>query len=151
MKIEHGDLWEKNTRGHWVCIPTNGVVSFTGKLVMGGGVALEARRRYLGVALYWGDLVKEVGNFPYIYEKGRLISFPTKHDYAFPSTLELIETSAMGLVGVRERIIKDKLVDNLDVTIYLPKVGCGLGGLDWDTQVCPLLQRLLDDNFVALI
>lgn len=29
-----------------------------------------------------------------------------------------------------------------NMPIYLPKIGCGLGGLDWDTQVEPILIRL---------
>jgi len=27
--------------------------------------------------------------------------------------------------------------------VYIPKIGCGLGGLDYDTEVRPLLERLV--------
>ncbi len=29
--------------------------------------------------------------------------------------------------------------------IYLPKIGCGLGGLDWETEVEPLIMELHED------
>ena len=29
-----------------------------------------------------------------------------------------------------------------DVDVYMPKIGCGLGGLDWDGIVLPLVERL---------
>lgn len=34
--------------------------------------------------------------------------------------------------------------------LYLPKIGCGYGGLDWDTQVFPILHELADDANVAI-
>lgn len=27
-------------------------------------------------------------------------------------------------------------------TIYLPRIGCGLGGLDWDTEVLPVIEEV---------
>ena len=34
-------------------------------------------------------------------------------------------------------------------SIYLPHVGCGLGGLDW-AKVGPALAGVLDDRFIAV-
>ena len=31
---------------------------------------------------------------------------------------------------------------NLPRDIVLPKIGCGLGGLDWDTDVEPILREV---------
>jgi hypothetical protein len=31
--------------------------------------------------------------------------------------------------------------------VVMPRVGCGLGQLDWDNQVKPLLEMYLDDRF----
>ncbi len=48
----------------------------------------------------------------------------------------------------------DAVVSGLDATLafckganlplYLPRIGCGLGGLNWDTQVGPALAELVD-------
>lgn len=34
--------------------------------------------------------------------------------------------------------------------LYLPRIGCGLGGLDWDTQVGPLLEGLAEDYTIHI-
>jgi O-acetyl-ADP-ribose deacetylase (regulator of RNase III) len=38
------------------------------------------------------------------------------------------------------RVISDAA--GLSLPLYLPRIGCGLGGLDWDTQVGPILEQL---------
>lgn len=32
--------------------------------------------------------------------------------------------------------------DALHLDVYLPKIGAGLGGLDWDMEVCPLIESI---------
>lgn len=32
------------------------------------------------------------------------------------------------------------------ITVALPKVGCGLGGLDWESQVWPFVEMLFDES-----
>lgn len=39
-----------------------------------------------------------------------------------------------------------KYADFYSLPVYLPKIGCGLGGLDWDTEVKPIVEKL-DDEF----
>jgi len=29
-----------------------------------------------------------------------------------------------------------------DLPIYMPRIGCGLGGLDWDTEVGPIVEKI---------
>ncbi len=70
----------------------------------------------------------------------RIITFPTKHHWRDKSDLELIKTSAEQLIDICEgRGI---------ATCYLTQPGCANGGLDWDSQVKPLIERILDDRFV---
>ena len=73
-----------------------------------------------------------------------LITFPTKHHYKDDSDPELIRQSAVQLKQV---------ADKFDLTkIYLPAVGCGLGRLDYEQQVKPVLQEILDDDrFVVVL
>jgi O-acetyl-ADP-ribose deacetylase (regulator of RNase III) len=34
--------------------------------------------------------------------------------------------------------------------IYMPKIGCGLGGLSWEQDVLPLVQRYADANHIIV-
>lgn len=36
--------------------------------------------------------------------------------------------------------------DLYDLDIYMPQIGCGLGGLDWETEVKPIVVAL-DENY----
>ncbi len=36
------------------------------------------------------------------------------------------------------------LADMHQIPLYMPKIGCGLGGLDWDAEVEPLVRKLSD-------
>jgi O-acetyl-ADP-ribose deacetylase (regulator of RNase III) len=38
----------------------------------------------------------------------------------------------------------------LDLPIYLPKIGAGLGGLDWEADVVPALNKATDDRDVTV-
>ncbi|MOA24116.1 hypothetical protein D3C78_1447820 [compost metagenome] len=45
-----------------------------------------------------------------------------------------------------------QLVEDLDTPskVCLPKIGCGLGGADWDTEIVPILERtLLEEGWVV--
>jgi hypothetical protein len=133
-----------------LCVPTNGVVKGSGDLVMGKGLAKLFAQRYPGLPRQLGDHVQKAGNVPCLYRPddkfgvlGKyVISFPTKHHWSQPSDLVLIERSARCIVSLVE-------VMQLS-TIALSRVGCGLGHLDWDTQVKPLLTQILDDRFTVV-
>lgn len=38
------------------------------------------------------------------------------------------------------RVIRE--ARSLELPLYMPRIGCGLGGLDWDSQVGPILEQL---------
>lgn len=62
--------------------------------------------------------------------------FATKDHWRDPSKLEWIES------GLRS--LQDYLLSVSDkVTVALPPVGCGLGGLNWEKQVRPLVIKYL--------
>ena len=151
MQVYAGDLWDWHSKGHWACIPTNGVVTATG-LVMGRAMALQAADRFPGLKKSWGTLVAALGNQPFPYPTGRLISFPTKVDWRSPSTLALVKESLAGLHRWVPFVQSWYAGQQLPfLPICLPKVGCGLGNLDWNSQVFPLLSETLDDNFIAIV
>lgn len=133
-------------RSDAVCITTNGIVKKDGKAVMGAGIAKEANNLYFldeELALH----LTNTGNVPHIFtRKGRhgcyLISFPTKHDWRNDSDLTLIARSA--------ELLKE-LADRRHISAcYLTPPGCGCGKLDWETQVKPVLEPILDDRFTIV-
>jgi len=64
-----------------------------------------------------------------------ILNFPTKKHWRSPSTVEYIEKGLQKLV---EQATKLQLTD-----IAMPKLGCGNGGLDWETQVKPMVEKYL--------
>lgn len=42
------------------------------------------------------------------------------------------------------------LAKEMELPVYIPKIGAGLGGLDWDTEVYPLLSRAVGETKVSL-
>jgi len=145
-----GDIFElPKNHNEAVCITTNGIVKTNGCAVMGAGIAKQANMSFNGLARDLGALLSQYGNRA--YDMGlrkdnvsgkwiRIITFPTKHHWRDKSDLELIRTSAEQLIDICE---------GRGITIcYLTRPGCANGGLDWESQVKPLLEGILDDRFV---
>lgn len=61
-----------------------------------------------------------------------IANFPTKHDWRNPSQLWWIEE---GLESLKEFMRERKIA-----TAAIPALGCGLGGLDFITEVKPLID-----------
>lgn len=108
--------------------------------VMGAGIAREFKDRY---PVMFEDYIKLcrkkqiVAGCPVVW-KGQLteiINFPTKNHWRNPSEYEYIEN---GLVWLSEY-----LAGRSPLTIAIPPLGCGNGGLDWD-KVRPMIVKHLD-------
>ena len=133
-----------------VCVTTNGMVRRDGHAVMGRGIALEANRRF-GLSLDLAGYLTRYGNRVFHMgvrtdsRTGRrmtVLTFPTKWDWRDGSDLALIEASARQLVAVCDKFGIRRC--------FLPKPGCANGGLDWETQVRPLIAHILDDRFTVV-
>jgi len=111
--------------------------------VMGRGVALQFKKSYpqnfaqYEAACEKGEVkpgmmfVTAVSIFPPRF----IINFPTKRHWKGKSRLADIQSGLVALVAeVRARGIQ---------SIALPPLGCGLGGLEWDT-VRPLIERAFE-------
>ena len=102
--------------------------------VMGAGVALEFKNRYPEMFKAYVKICKD-GNIepgkPYLWEEYDLfstctiINLPTKIHWRNPSEYEFIEKD---LIWLRNYL---KGMDE-SVTVTLPALGCGHGGLDWN-------------------
>lgn len=151
MKEEAINIWDAPADA--ICITTNGCFQVDGTAIMGGGIALEARMRDPDIAHGLGLMLRMFGNHAFVlkpplaasgarpYEPA-ILSFPTKNHPANMSDLSLIRRSAAELVEITD----DQGYEN----VYIPRPGCGLGGLDWEKEVKHLIKPLLDDRFTVV-
>lgn len=137
MKTDHGDVW--SYQAEWRIITTNGILNRNGHLVMGAGIAAQAKRYFPNLPEILGRWVKCKGNTPCFVRDYKIISFPTKHHYRDRSPFPLIRQSAT--------IIQE---DPRVTTAVMPPPGCGLGGWRWN-EIMPMLSEILDDRFTVLI
>ena len=145
MKTIKGDIWSFWNDGYYIVIPTNGSIKNNGECVMGKGLALQAKEKFPELPLELGKRIYEYGNEVFIFSKYRLITFSVKAVWYEKARLELIEKSSNQL-----REIFRYNLSGLPTPVYLPKVGCGNGRLDW-TEVKPILEKYLDDRFIVTI
>lgn len=111
--------------------------------VMGKGIAadfkkyypdmfVEYKRRCLNNELMIGDL------FLYKTSNKWILNFPTKKHWRSPSKVEYIE---IGLKKLVEKASRLQITD-----IAMPKLGCGNGGLDWENEVKPIVEKYLEKS-----
>jgi hypothetical protein len=145
----NGDLWQMHS--HVKVIPTNGVVSAQHEVVMGAGVALQAKKRMPQLPFMIGRRIEKFGNNVHIIQVpdnlretmkcSVLVAFPTKFHWQDKSTLWLVEKSCKQLCQAYEQNWWD--------SILLPEVGMGLGGLSPE-EVYPLLDLYFNDDFMVV-
>lgn len=144
MREHVGDLFD--TPADALVIPINWRTKADGSAVMGAGVALQAGRRWAWLPAHWGMRIRYAAGpqlvTTYPADGPALIGYPTKGDWRRPSALADIAALLPTLVA-RANTAGWR-------TVGLPRLGCGKGGLDWVTQVRPLLARHLDDRFVVV-
>ena len=144
--LNKGDLFFSYEKDIWldnvgICNPVNTVG------VMGAGLALEFKRRYPDLFPAYKKACDEnmfdsKGYFVYQTDKTNIACIYTKKDWKNPSTLEYIRDSL-------SRFDADKETHGID-RLYLPALGCGHGGLNWHTQVFPLLEEMLENSNVKI-
>lgn len=143
MLYKTGDIW--SIAPGFVVIPTNAVTKGYGTAVMGAGLALDAAKRYPELPKKLGEHILRWDTRPFVYSN--VICVPTKYSWRQPSDLELIDH------GCRELVLLANVFSALgnNDPILLPKLGCGLGGLNWERQVRPLMDSLLESERFILV
>ena len=108
--------------------------------VMGAGLALECKLRFLEMYKDYKKLCKEnrvkTGK-PYVYkcdDDFMVMNFPTKNHWKYPSKIEWIEEGLDYFITNYERYEIS--------SIAFPKLGSGRGKLDWK-NVKPLMENYL--------
>jgi len=109
--------------------------------VMGKGIALQFKQAYPAMARAYADACKRGEVQPgrmHIWDSQQLqgpryiINFPTKRHWRGKSRIEDIESGLEDLVATVQRLGIG--------SIALPPLGCGHGGLSWDT-VRPMIEN----------
>jgi len=142
LKELQEDIWKYWEKGNWIVITTNGNIKKNGEAVMGRGLALEAKQRFPDLPKQLGERLREYGNKVFTFTKFRIITFPVKHKWYEKADLKLIEESCKGL-----NTIFQYNLSGIPTPIYLSKVGCGNGKLNWK-DVKPILEKYLDERFI---
>lgn len=122
--------------------------------VMGAGLALKIKKRWPAYAeahqkyqkahalggiskgIFWWKNPED--GFPCA-----IVSCPTKSRHFDQSSLDLIEASFRACIWRIARAIEFECFDRVQ-TVMVPKLGCGLGGLEWE-QVLPILLGVLQE------
>lgn len=138
-----GDLWDFHRKGFWVCITTNGATNRYGACVMGRGTALQAARLYPELPYLLGDALRIDGNHAVVFPVYKIITLPVKHTWSEPADIMLIQRSCQELAIIQPQL------DDPHKCVYLPRPGCGNGGLSWAT-VRPVITGLLDRHFTVV-
>lgn len=137
----------KFVTGNLLEAPTEAVVNTVNTVgVMGKGIALMFKEAFPENFKRYGDACKRkevrVGHMfvteDLSLQRGRrwIINFPTKQHWRQPTKLEWV---VEGLEDLR-RVIKEKDIKSIAV----PPLGCGNGGLEWET-VRPKIESALGD------
>lgn len=119
--------------------------------VMGKGIAKQYKTSYPEMfkeyKKFCEEQLLEVGKL-WIYktEDKWILNFPTKDHWRNPSKIEYIEKGLQKFVDT----YKEKEI----YSISFPALGCGNGGLNWEYEVKPLMEKYLEsidiDVFIHL-
>jgi len=141
MKLAKGDMWSAYDEADWFCITTNATINKNGELVMGRGIALEAKTRFPELARRLGDIFTSVADMLPNCWYGlilvdNIVAFQTKVDWKNQSDLDLIKFST-GLLA-------EMATEHLNEQFHLNFPGIGNGGLKRE-DVLPIIQDLPDN------
>lgn len=113
--------------------------------VMGKGLALQIKQKYPDCLKDYEEACRDKRLKPgsvlityLVKEKINIVQFPTKVHWRDPSKYEYIEE------GLKSFTIFLKNHNIQNVTIAIPKLGCGNGKLEWE-QVLTLIKKYLSE------
>jgi O-acetyl-ADP-ribose deacetylase (regulator of RNase III) len=110
--------------------------------IMGKGIALEYKKRYPNMfekyKSHCDNKIMNIGTlFLYKTPDRWILNFPTKYHWRNKSKLSYIEDGLKKFVST----YKDKGISS----IAFPLLGCQNGGLDWESEVKPLMEQYLSN------
>lgn len=123
--------------------------------VMGKGLALEFKKRYPTEFNVYKDLCQNEE-----IEPGDCIILTNEDTAAADQKLILAAATKGHWKNKTELEYVEQILDNIQIvgiltpgrlrSIAIPKLGCGCGGLDWETQVRPLVVEYLSSKDIRM-
>lgn len=132
-----------------LCITTNGIVKKDGRAVMGKGVALGIKKIIPDIDICLAEHLRLYGNYPghlLTFQGTSIFSFPVKRHWNEDASLKLIKRSALFLKAFVDVLDNEEQ----DLSVVLPRPGCGAGNLSWDEEVKPILEEIFDERFLIV-
>jgi hypothetical protein len=144
MKVHFGNMWSVFTSVDLFCITTNSITRKDGELVMGRGIAQQARDRYPGLGLALGNAISDAGMHGEVY--GLLVSpsWPIKKLAAFQVKVNWQASADLNIIRESARALYKFAKANPDKTIALNFPGIGYGKLDYN-DVLEIVKHLPDN------
>lgn len=141
MREVIGDIWHYHNQDSrsYIVIPTDGFVKSNGCNVMGRGLARDAAKRFPSLPKMLGGHLDLNGNHVAEWPSIKLYTFPVKDVWYNKADVDLICRSVGEILDIVPPERK----------VYIPRVGCGNGGLDW-TEVQHILGGNLDGRFTVV-
>lgn len=160
------DLFDQIEKSDAICITTNCTVTLDNNEFvnpMGGGCAGAAKRLWPAIDYIYGLLLSIAPHVPcilgYANQEDKedfinpeevtmnagwcaVVAYPTMHSIMDPADLNLVIRSALLLVELANF--------HQWKSIVVPRMGAGIGGLNWETQVKPAVENILDDRFTII-
>lgn len=103
MILEEGNMWDVFGKTDMFCITTNATIKKNGALVMGRGIARQARDRFPGIDVVAGKIIVDLYDYYLVhigvYDNQNLFAFQVKHEYHNKAELDLIRRSSYKLFG----------------------------------------------------
>lgn len=134
--FQTGNMWDVFEQAELFLITTNSTVTKDGRLVMGAGIAKQAKLKYRGLDKKMGTAVLKacgnLGEYNLLFGQGKLAGFQVKYYWGDNADLDLIQRST------------NKLLELPEMIIHLNFPGIGNGKLD-RTKVYDII-KVLPDN-----
>lgn len=139
MTIQHrtGDIF---TAADYLTIIGHGVNM---KGIMGSGIARTVKDKYPSVFEDYKRAIRSGVLQPGSVRISPALEHPKLFIANISSQIEMGANADLHLLeaGLRRLLLTMEL-DYETHQVALPRIGAGIGGLDWDTQVLPLIERL---------
>ena len=142
MKIIEDSIWNKIDDLDYICITTNSILNSKKELVMGAGIAKEAKNRYPSLPKEFGKKILEKGyegKFYGIIVYAKFLAFQTKIHYKDNSPLDLVKKSCEYL-----KIAADL---NKNLIFGLPFPAVTNGGRTYE-EILPIVSILPDNVYI---
>lgn len=147
MREVQGNLWDYYGKApHVCCIPINQTIKKNGRLVMGRGVAAQAKHRFRNLDLDVAVQFRRQATYVFWvrprvsdgHPNRNLLMVVTKNRWWQPTTASLLTSMLVELRQFAEA--------NPFMTFILPRPGCGNGGMDWPYVRELMITSRIPDN-----